>query len=89
MKFRNYVYLAIRRSEPEPQNVTGIFWQLGPELGVHSEEDQGKFPTLEELSTSLKDLIESGRIVEVSLHRYREATYGSVARNFSGVISDN
>jgi hypothetical protein len=88
VNFRNYVFLAIRRSEPVPQNVTGIFCELGAELGVHSEADQGKFPTLEELSTSLKDLIESGRIVEMSPHRYREATYGSVARNFSGVSLD-
>jgi hypothetical protein len=73
MTFRNYVSLAIRRSESEPQSVAGILWQFGPGLGVHSEEDQARFPALEELSTSLKDLIESGRIVEVSPHRYREA----------------
>jgi hypothetical protein len=88
MRFRNYVYLAIRRSKPVPQTVTGILWELGREVRVHSEADRRKFPTLEELSRSLMDLIESGRIVEVSPHRYREATYGSVARNFSGVSPD-
>ena len=89
MNFRSYVYLAIRRSEPKPQNVAGIFWQLGSELGIHSEEDQGKFPTLEDLSRRVsRILIELGRIVEVSPHFYREATYGSVARNFSGVSAD-
>jgi hypothetical protein len=85
MKFLNYVYLAIRRSEPGPQDLAGILWQVGQELGLDSEADQKKFPTLAELSESLQALIEAGRIVELSAHRYREATYGSVARNFSGV----
>jgi hypothetical protein len=85
MNFRNYVYLAIRRSDPGAQDIAGIIWHLGQELGIHSEADQDKFPTHEELSDSLQALIETGRIAEVSPHRYREATYGSVARNFSGV----
>jgi hypothetical protein len=88
MNFRNYVYMAIRRSEPDPQDVVGIIRHVGQELGVHSEADQDKLPTQVELSDSLQALIETGRIAEVSPHQYRETTYGSVARNFSGVSPD-
>jgi hypothetical protein len=88
MNFRHYVYMAIRRSEPNPQDVVGIIWQVGNEIGVRSEVDQDKFPTQEDVTESLRALIETGRIVELSPHHYREATYGSVARNFSGVSAD-
>ena len=88
MNVRHYVYMAIRRSEPAPQDVVGIIWQVGQEIGVRSEVDQDRFPTREDLAESLRALIETGRIVEVSPHHYREATYGSIARNFSGVSVD-
>ncbi len=85
MNFLHYVYLAVRRSEPAPQSVVGIIRQVGEEIGVRSEADRDKLPTHEDLSDCLRALIEAGRIVEVSPHRYREATYGSSDRNFSGV----
>jgi hypothetical protein len=85
MNFRHYVYAAIRRSEPEPQDLGGIIWHVAQEIGVYSQADRDKLPTDVELSESLKQLIEAGKIVEVSPQRYREATYGSDARNFSGV----
>ena len=78
MNFRSYVYLAIRRSEPAAQDLVGIIRTVGQEIGVYSEADLDKLPTHAELSDSLRDLIKSGRIAEVSPHRYREATYGSV-----------
>ena len=65
MNFRNYVYMAIRRSEPAPQSIVGIIWHVGQETGVRSEADQDKLPTQAELSDSLQALIDTGRIVEV------------------------
>jgi hypothetical protein len=88
MNFRSYVYLAIRRTDPTPQDLAGIIWEIGEELGVHTEADLDKLPTQENLSESLQALIESGRVVQVSAHRYREAAYGSVDRTFSGVSLD-